>query len=117
MSNHVRGMSYNMSVGLIGDEPSERISARPSGRRSQHPRPSDGAALTADTTKGAVGTVMQLLAMLDRLHDLHSKTMISALEKDLWSSWARTSIHNLLGDQPSGPVMSNGAGGSTYETG
>lgn len=79
----MRGMSHNMSVGLLGDEPSERISARPSGRRSQSFRPSDGAPLTADTTKASVGTVMQLLAMLDRLHDLHGKTMISVVEMNL----------------------------------
>ena len=49
--------------------------------------------------KASVGLVMQLLAMLDRLHELNSKSMISAVEMELWSSWARTSIRNLLGDQ------------------
>ena len=98
LSNHVRGMSHNLAVGLIADEPSARISAHPSGRQSRHRKPLDGAALTVENMKTSVGTVMQLLAMLDRLHELHSKSMISAAEMDLWSSWARTSIRSLLNE-------------------
>ena len=99
LSNHVRGMSHNMSVGVIADEPSARISAHPSGRQSRHRKPSDSAALAVEIMKASVGLVMQLLAMLDRLHELHSKSMISAVEMELWSSWARTGIGALLSEQ------------------
>ena len=110
LSNHVRGMSHNMAVGLIADEPSAGISAHPSGLQSRCRKPPDGAkkksqhsprlaALTVEVMKVSVGTVMQLLAMLDRLYELHSKSMISAVEMELWSSWARTSIRALLSEQ------------------
>ena len=99
LSNHVRGMSHNLAVGLIADEPSARISAHPSGRQSRHRKPSDSAALAVEIMKASVGLVMQLLAMLDRLHELRSKSMISAVEMELWSSWARTSIRSLLSEQ------------------
>ena len=110
LSNHVRGMSHNLAVGLIADEPSARISAHLSGGQSRHRKPLDGAknksqdsprlaALTVEVMKVSVGTVMQLLAMLDWLHDLHGKTMISVVEMNLWSSWARTSIRSLLSEQ------------------
>ena len=110
LSNHVRGMSHNLAVGLIADEPSARISAHPSGRQSRHRKPLDGAkhkskdsprlaALTVEVMKVSVGTVMQLLAMLDRLYELHSKSMISAGEMELLSSWARKSIFTLLSEQ------------------
>ena len=92
-------MSHNMSVGVIADEPSARISAHPSGRQSRHRKPSDSAALAMEIMKASVGLVMQLLAMLDRLHELNSKSMISAVEMELWSSWARTSIRSLLSEQ------------------
>ena len=75
-----------MSVGVIADEPSARISAHPSGRQSRHRKPSDSAALAMEIMKASVGLVMQLLAMLDRLHELNSKSMISAVEMELWSS-------------------------------
>ena len=110
LSNHVRGMSHNLAVGLIADEPSARISAPLSGRQSRHRKPLDGAknksqdsprlaALTVEVMKVSVGTVMQLLAMLDRLYELHGKSMISVGEMELWSSWARTSIRALLSEQ------------------
>ena len=109
LSNHVRGMSHNLAVGLIADEPSARISAHPSGRQSRHRKPPDGAtnksqdsarlaALTVEVMKVSVGTVMQLLAMLDRLYELHGKSMISVGEMELWSSWARKSIRTLLSE-------------------
>ena len=93
LSNHVRGMSHNLAVGLIADEPSARISAHPSGGKSRHRKPLDGAknksqdsprlaALTVEVMKISVGTVMQLLAMLDRLYELHGKSMISVVR---WS--------------------------------
>ena len=56
-------------------------------------------ALTVEVMKVSVGTVMQLLAMLDRLYELHSKSMISAGEMELLSSWARKSIFTLLSEQ------------------
>ena len=110
LSNHVRGMSHNLAVGLIADEPSARISAPLSGRQSRHRKPLDGAkkksqdsprlaALTVEVMKVSVGTVMQLLAMLDRLYELHSKSMISEVEMELWSSWARNNIRALLSEQ------------------
>ena len=110
LSNHVRGMSHNMAVGLIADEPSAGISAHPSGLQSRRRKPLDGAkkksqdsprlaALTVEVMKVSVGTVMQLLAMLDRLYELHGKSMISVDEMELWSSWARTSIRSLLSEQ------------------
>ena len=88
-----------MSVGVIADEPSARISAHPSGRQSRHRKPSDSAALAMEIMKASVGMIMQLLAMLDRLHELHSKSMISAGEMELLSSWARKSIFTLLSEQ------------------
>ena len=110
LSNHVRGMSHNMAVGLIADEPSAGISAHPSGLQSRRRKPPDGAkkksqdsprlaALTVEVMKVSVGTVMQLLAMLDRLYELHGKSMISVGEMELWSSWARKSIFTLLSEQ------------------
>ena len=127
LSNHVRGMSHNLAVGLIADEPSARISAPLSGRQSRHRKPLDGAkkknqdsprlaALTVEVMKVSVGTVMQLLAMLDRLYELHGKSMISVGEMELWSSWARTSIRSLLPEQLSSSSICNGAGGSSCET-
>ena len=109
LSNHVRGMSHNLAVGLIADEPSAGISAHPSGLQSRRCKPLDGAkkksqdsprlaALTVEVMKVSVGTVMQLLAMLDRLYELHGKSMISVGEMELWSSWARKSIHALLSE-------------------
>ena len=108
-SNHVRGMSHNLAVGLIADEPSAQISAHPSGLQSRRRKPLDGAkkksqdsprlaAPTVEVMKVSVGTVMQLLAMLDRLYELHGKSMISADEMELWSSWARRNIHVLLSE-------------------
>ena len=104
----MRGMSYNLAVGLIADEPSAGISAHPSGLQSRRRKPLDGAkkkshsprlaALTVEVMKTSVGTVMQLLAMLDRLHELHGKSMISVGEMELWSSWARKSIRALLSE-------------------
>ena len=105
-----------MSVGVIADEPSARISAHPSGRQSRHRKPSDSAALAMEIMKASVGMIMQLLAMLDRLHELHSKSMISAVEMELWSSWARTSIRSLLSEQLRSSSTCNGAGGSSCET-
>ena len=110
LSNHVRGMSHNLAAGLIADEPSAGISAHPSGLQSRRRKPLDGAkkksqdsprlaALTVEVMKVSVGTVMQLLAMLDRLYELHSKSMISAGEMELLSSWARKSIFTLLSEQ------------------
>ena len=110
LSNHVRGMSHNLAVGLIADEPSAGISAHPSGLQSRRRKPLDGAkkksqdsprlaALTVEVMKVSVGTVMQLLAMLDRLYELHGKSMISAGEMELLSSWARKSIFTLLSEQ------------------
>ena len=109
LSNHVRGMSHNLAVGLIADEPSAGISAHPSGLQSRRRKPLDGAkkksqdssrvaALAVEVMKASVGTVMQLLAMLDRLYELHGKSMISVDEMELWSSWARKHIYALLSD-------------------
>ena len=109
LSNHVRGMSHNLAVGLIADEPSAGISAHPSGLQSRRRKPLDGAkkkiqdsprlaAQTVEVMKVSVGTVMQLLAMLDRLYELHGKSMISVDEMELWSSWARKHIYALLSD-------------------
>ena len=106
----MRGMSHNLAVGLIADEPSARISAHLSGGQSRHRKPLDGAknksqdsprlaALTVEVMKVSVGTVMQLLAMLDRLYELHSKSVISVDEMELLSSWARKSIFTLLSEQ------------------
>lgn len=108
-SNHVRGMSHNLAVGLIADEPSAQISAHPSGLQSRRRKPLDGAkkksqdsprlaAPTVEVMKVSVGTVMQLLAMLDRLYELRGKSMISADDMQLWSSWARRNIRVLLSE-------------------
>ena len=116
LSNHVRGMSHNLAVGLIADEPSAGISAHPSGLQSRRRKPLDGAkkksqesprvaAQTVEVMKVSVGTVMQLLAMLDRLYELHGKSMISVDEMELWSSWARTSIRSLFSEQLSSSSM------------
>ena len=55
--------------------------------------------MVMEVMKVSVGTVMQLLAMLDRLYELHSKSMISTDEMELWSSWARKSIRALLSEE------------------
>ena len=43
---------------------------------------------TMEANKSAVGVVMQFLVMIDKLHDMHERQVISDLHFAQWSEWA-----------------------------
>ena len=43
---------------------------------------------TMEANKGAVGVAMQYLVMIDKLHDMHQRQVISDLHFAQWSDWA-----------------------------
>ena len=43
---------------------------------------------TMEANKSAVGVVMQYLVMIDKLHDMHERQVISDLHFAQWSEWA-----------------------------
>ena len=43
---------------------------------------------TMEANKGAVGVAMQYLVMIDKLHDMHERQVISDLHFAQWSDWA-----------------------------
>ena len=47
---------------------------------------------TMDTNKGAVGVAMQFLGMIDYLHDMHQRKVVSDSDFAQWSNWAREHV-------------------------
>ena len=43
---------------------------------------------TLEANKSAVGVAMQFLVMIDKLHDMHERQVISDLHFEQWSDWA-----------------------------
>ena len=41
-----------------------------------------------EANKSAVGVAMQYLVMIDKLHDMHERQVISDLHFEQWSDWA-----------------------------
>ena len=45
-----------------------------------------------EQTKGAVGVAMQFLVMIDKLHDMHQRQVVSDSDFAQWSNWAREHV-------------------------
>ena len=50
---------------------------------------------TMEANKGAVGVAMQFLVMMDKLHDMHQKQVVSDSDFAQWSNWAREHVTRL----------------------
>merc|ERR1711924_526836 len=50
---------------------------------------------TTEANKSAVGVVMQYLVMIDKLHDMHERRVISDLHFAQWSGWACEHVASL----------------------
>ena len=47
---------------------------------------------TMEANKGAVGVAMQFLVMIDKLHDMHQRQVVSDSDFAQWSNWAREHV-------------------------
>ena len=47
---------------------------------------------TFEANKGAVGVAMQYLVMIDKLHDMHQRQVVSDSDFAQWSNWAREHV-------------------------
>ena len=45
-----------------------------------------------EANKSAVGVAMQLLVMIDKLHDMHQRQVISDSDFARWFNWAREHV-------------------------
>jgi hypothetical protein len=52
---------------------------------------------TMEANKGAVGVAMQFLAMIDKLHDMHQRQVVSDSDFAQWSNWAREHVNSMCG--------------------
>ena len=50
---------------------------------------------TMEANKSAVGVAMQLLVMIDKLHDMHQRQVVSDSDFAQWSNWAREHVTRL----------------------
>ena len=50
---------------------------------------------TMEASKGAVGVAMQFLVMIDKLHDMHQRQVVSDSDFAQWSNWARQHVTRL----------------------
>ena len=93
-----RAISFMLRVCLHRHRACARWSRSPSMRSQPSSCTVDGAApairggasarQTMEANKSAVGVVMQFLVMIDKLHDMHERQVISDLHFAQWSDWA-----------------------------
>ena len=50
---------------------------------------------TMEASKSAVGVAMQYLVMMDKLHDMHQRQVVSDSDFAQWSDWAREHVTSL----------------------